>query len=212
MSGTDPHGQARADLEAQLQAWMLAAISGDRDSYERLLTRVGTMVRAYLMNWLNFSSRSPEKVEDLVQDVLLAIHKKKHLYRTDMPILPWIYAIAKYRLIDSIRAEKRRPQTVQWIDSWEEDFESATLGAASEAENTPESYAASQQDGAVETEELLAGLNPRQKQILLMAKSQEIPLHDIADQLNMSLSAVKVTIHRAVHLLRKTRAKNEKRD
>lgn len=85
------------------------SLRGDRVAYEKLLEQVAIMVRMYLHRTLGSRQGSVEKVEDLVQEVLISIHQKKESYRSSQPILPWVYAIARYRLIDSIRAEKRRP-------------------------------------------------------------------------------------------------------
>jgi RNA polymerase sigma-70 factor (ECF subfamily) len=91
---------------------MSRALEGDKTAYGLLLEKVAGMVSGYLMNCLGYQSRQPQKVEDLTQDVLVSIHKKKHLYDPSRPILPWIFAIARYRLIDAARADARRPRLV----------------------------------------------------------------------------------------------------
>lgn len=165
------------------------SLRGDKTAYESLLNKVATLVRGYLFNTMSQATRTDERIEDLVQDVLLAIHRKKHLYRPDMPVLPWLFAIARYRLIDHLRNEKRKP-----IVEWDDNFD------APEATPGPTHI-----DHAFEIEELLAHLSPRQKEILLLAKADGVPLAQIAERYQMSLSAVKVTIHRA---LNKVRSKN----
>ena len=46
--------------------------------------------------------------EDVVQETLLAIHLKRHTWRTDGAVLPWVFAIARYKLIDAFRRRGRR--------------------------------------------------------------------------------------------------------
>src|SRR3546814_13079632 len=46
--------------------------------------------------------------EDIVQETLLAIHMKRHTWRDDAPVTPWLYAIARYKLIDAFRRRGRR--------------------------------------------------------------------------------------------------------
>ena len=46
--------------------------------------------------------------EDVVQETLLAIHLKRHTWRADGPVLPWVFAIARYKLIDHLRKNKIR--------------------------------------------------------------------------------------------------------
>lgn len=98
--------------------------------------------------------------------------------------------MAKYRLIDHIRAEKRRPILAEW-----EEF-------LDPADPNPEIY---QDERFFRLEELLEGLSPRQKSILVLAKANGTPLAEIAKQFNMSLSAVKVTVHRALQKVRKNK-------
>lgn len=64
---------------------MSRSLLNDKDAYETFLKRVAVMIRGYLFNIMGSSSRTPEKIEDLVQDVLLAIHRKKHLYHPKRP-------------------------------------------------------------------------------------------------------------------------------
>jgi RNA polymerase sigma-70 factor (ECF subfamily) len=173
------------EFEAELQEGMRQSLLGNKEAYEKLLKRISVMVRGYLFKRLRPGSQ--EKVEDLVQDVLVAIHRKKHLYRLDMPLLPWLYAIAKYRLIDHFRAQKRRPAFVEWDETFDP--------AAPEKNRVSDTT-------LFELEELLESLSPRQREILFLAKGEGLPLADIAFRFNMSLSAVKVTVHRALQKLR----------
>jgi RNA polymerase sigma-70 factor, ECF subfamily len=177
---------SHSELETRLQGWMCAALDGDADAYVRLLEGVAAMARGYFLRAMSASARTPEKAEDLVQDLLVALHRKKHLYRRDRPFLPWIFAVARYKLIDSARADARRPSTVAWED-WHE-------GAAARREKL---------DAALELEEILDGLPERQRRALVLAKIDGLPLAAVAERLEMSLAAVKVTIHRALKALRK---------
>jgi RNA polymerase sigma-70 factor (ECF subfamily) len=165
---------------------MIRSLNNETHAYETLLKRVAVMIRGYLFNLLG-SARTEEKVEDLVQDVLIAIHRKKHLYHPTRAILPWLFAIARYRLIDQARADKRRPNTTILDETVDFSDDNHRLN----------------EEGAFVLEELLSDLSPRQKDILVLAKVDGIPLADIAQRFNMSLSAVKVTVHRTIQKLRK---------
>jgi RNA polymerase sigma-70 factor (ECF subfamily) len=179
-----PHATSE-ELETQLRESLLAALEGDREAYRSFLKRVASIVTAYLMKSMNPSQRTVEKVEELTQDILMSIDRKRATYRPEMPILPWIYAIARYRLIDSIRAEARRPKTVVWMEEHEQ------IAESSEPEND------------ADVEAMLADLNDRQREILTLAKLDEMPLAEVARKMGMSLSAVKVTVHRAILAIRK---------
>lgn len=175
------------ELEKELHGCMRLALEGDPVAYENLLSTVAKLVRGYLMNSIR-GREGVSMVEDLVQEVLLAIHIKKHLYRSDQPILPWIFAIARYKLIDAWRADKRRPSLVSL------DAEPEGMGGLEPAEPLHAQMP--------EWEDLLEGLTDRQKEILSLAKRDGMPLSQVAQKMNMSLSAIKVAIHRAIKLLR----------
>ena len=49
-------------------------------------------------------------IEDIVQETLLAIHQKRHTWREDMAVRPWLYAIVRYKVVDAFRARGRRVQ------------------------------------------------------------------------------------------------------
>ncbi len=48
-----------------------------------------------------------EDAKDLTSDVFIRGMEKIHLYKPDLPILPWLYGIAKNLCIDHIRKNKR---------------------------------------------------------------------------------------------------------
>src|SRR5579871_3572048 len=82
---------------------MLAALAGDASAYRRLLAALTGHLRAY------FSRRvGPASAEDLVQETLIAVHSRRATYDPALPLTAWVYGIARYKLIDEYRREKRR--------------------------------------------------------------------------------------------------------
>ena len=172
---------------------MLNALSGDATAYEAFLTQAAQELKSFLGRSGKLRGLLADRADDLVQDVLLSIHRKRDLYRPDMPILPWIHAIAKYRWIDSLRSERRRPEMTEWTEETEAEY---SLGA----ELPPSSQIEIDSD-------LLNALTQRQREILMLAKVEEVPLASIAKTYGISLSAVKVTVHRAIRAVRARRGK-----
>jgi RNA polymerase sigma-70 factor (ECF subfamily) len=192
---TQKKSEQKQALERELKEWMLLARGGDAAAYARFLERVGGMIRAY---FLNTSGRSmAHQADDLVQEVLIAIHRKKHLYDEKMPVLPWIYAIARYRLIDTFRASGRRIS----MEDWPTDPE-GRLEEIAGAEPTPEDTVVGTEEIQGDIEEALKGVSDKQREILILAKVQDVPLAEIARKYGMSVSAVKVTIHRVIKGIR----------
>ena len=89
--------------EMELKALMLASLDGNAASYRSLLDRLSGRLRAYYKGKLARVGRGATEAEDLVQEVLLAIHLKRHTYATGELFTPWIYTIARYKLIDYLR-------------------------------------------------------------------------------------------------------------
>jgi RNA polymerase sigma factor (sigma-70 family) len=48
-----------------------------------------------------------EEAKDLTSEVFIRAIEKIHLYKPDMPLLPWLYGIAKHLCIDHIRRKQR---------------------------------------------------------------------------------------------------------
>src|SRR5277367_6363609 len=46
--------------------------------------------------------------EDIVQDILFAVHLKRHTWDPNAPFAPWLFAIARNKLIDALRRRGRR--------------------------------------------------------------------------------------------------------
>lgn len=178
-------------MERDLRRDFTRALDGDGRAYAAFLGSVARMARGYLMRSRN-RAISVEAVEDLVQDVLLAVHNKRHLYERGRPVLPWLFAIARYRLIDHVRAQAARPPAVA-------------------LEELPESALAGDEalDRSLEVEGLLAGLSDKQRRALILAKLEGRPLREVGDRLGMSLAAVKVAVHRALALLRRRHGRND---
>jgi RNA polymerase sigma-70 factor (ECF subfamily) len=170
---------------------MLAGLEGDPDAYARFLGETARCVRDYLSSpsaTAGADALVDERVEELTQDILLGVHAKRHTYLPEMPLLPWILAIARYRLIDALRSDARSPETEPL------DRRHAELAAEASEESAISS---------LEIEAVLAGLGERQREVLTLAKLSDMPLAQVARKMDMSLSAVKVTVHRAIRTLRR---------
>jgi RNA polymerase sigma-70 factor (ECF subfamily) len=105
-SGDDQGAErAMAATDARLREWMVLSLAGDQAALTRLLDEAGGRLRIYFTRRL---ASSPLDVEDLVQEALLAIYAKRYSYDPSLPITPWIYTIARYKLVDHLRRQKHR--------------------------------------------------------------------------------------------------------
>jgi len=166
--------------------WMRAANRGDRAAYVRFLRAITPVLRGVVR--VRGASLGPEECEDVVQDVLLAIHLKRHTWNEGAPLRPWLYAIARHKVADAFRARGRR------VTVPIEDFEE-TLAAA----DVPD-------PGTVrDVNRALAALDPRAAEIVRSAGLRGETAAEIAGRLQMTEGAVRVALHRALRSLARWR-------
>jgi len=122
-----------------------------------------------------------DQSEDIVQDILLAVHLKRHTWDANAPFAPWLFAIARNKLIDALRRRGRR--VFVNID----DF----------AETIPDEPAA-ETASANEISTALQTLPPRQREVLQSIAVESASIKDTAAKFAMSEGAVRVALHRAL--------------
>jgi len=173
------------DVEETLRALLLLALAGDSEAYAVFLTQSGARLRAYFRRRL---STSPNEVEDLVQETLLALHNRRHTYEAAQRLTPWLYAIARYKLVDLLRAQLPRRRVEVSLD--DED-------GASELQPADVSPAESQRDLL----KLLETLPDRHRLPIVLVKIEGRSVAEAATATGMSESAIKVGIHRGLKKL-----------
>lgn len=186
MQKEEPDGRF-AETENRLRSWLLLGLAGDAAAYHSFLKALSAHLRAYFRKRL---FQRPDDVEDLVQETLLALHNQRHTYRSDQPLTAWVYAIARYKLIDLLRARAVREALNDPLNDPLDD--ELALFAASDSE-----AAEAKQD----LDQLLAGLPERQRLPIVHVKLEGLSVVETAQRTGMSESAVKVGIHRGLKAL-----------
>ncbi len=88
------------DRNARWSELLRQANRGDRAAYVAFLKDVAPVVRGVVAAR---ASGMREDCEDIVQEVLMAVHEKRHTWREGDPVTPWLYAIARYKAADAWR-------------------------------------------------------------------------------------------------------------
>jgi RNA polymerase sigma factor (sigma-70 family) len=91
--------------EGDLRALMIASLDGDAAAYRVLLETISWRLSLYFQRRL---SRDPAEVDDLVQETLMAIHNRRGTYDRSQMFTAWIFAIARYKLVDHFRRSGRK--------------------------------------------------------------------------------------------------------
>lgn len=158
------------------------AIAGDDAAYARFLTAITPMLRGLVR--AKGAGFDPADREDIVQNILLAVHLKRGTWQPDQPLRPWLYAIARYKVVDAYRARGKR------VSLPIEDFEDLLP--------EPEGPDPHERQDALTT---IARLDPRSADILRAAALEGESTAETGRRLNMSEGAVRVALHRALRRL-----------
>lgn len=173
--------------ELRLHALFLQGVQGDALAYRCFLQATATHLRAFLRRRL---SRWPDEVEDLVQESLLAIHNQRLSYDSGVPLTAWMYAIARYKLIDWLRRHARRDSLHDPIDDSHEGEQALFSSADETAGEARRDLAA-----------LLATLPEKQRGAIVHTKLEGLSVREAAGLLQMSEAAIKVAVHRGLKTL-----------
>ena len=191
----DPSGRAMASVDANPDAidagWsalMTAAQAGDKAAYGRLLRDCTPLIRRVVRRAL-----PPDRVDDVVQDVLLTIHRARHTYDPARSFSAWVVTISQRRAIDLMRQRGRH-------DRREVHAPAEYEGYAGEAEDGGRELALDRQGKALEA--ALSTLPPGQRQAIEALAVRQMSLDEAAGATGRTKGALKVNLHRALKSLR----------
>jgi RNA polymerase sigma-70 factor, ECF subfamily len=183
---------AATERDARDLRWsrlMAAAQGGDGRAFEELLRECLPLLRAICRARL----RDVNDAEDAVQDTLLTIHRARDSYNAARPFRPWLVAIAERRALDRVRSRGRRAGREVPMDLAGE-IASGERGAEAELDAQ---RAAATLRGAVQD------LSTAQRTALGLTKIEDLSLAEASRRSGMTVGALKVATHRAMHALRR---------
>ncbi len=140
-----------------------------------------------LMRYFAATRVSADEAEDLFQECWMRIHSSRHTYRPSEPVLPWIFAIARYTHLDGFRRRRR--------------IEAPEVLVADPPETQSQCQQSSTGDDA-RFAKLLESLPASQREVLLMLKVSGMSLEEVARATSCSLGSIKQKVHRACAKLR----------
>jgi len=185
-----------ATVEAKLKDLMVAGLNGDTAAHRNLLDQLSRRLRGYFRIRLERIGRSATEAEDLVQEALLAIHVRRHTYHPAEPFTPWVYAIARYKLIDHLRTTRAQVSDVPIEDAEDVLAQDEQAGAES----------------AHDLQKLLNGLPSKMRLAIQFVKIDGLSVAEAAIKGHMSESAVKINVHRGLKRLAAEIAREKRKD
>lgn len=177
--------------EVRWSGWMRASQTGDAEAFEKLLRQLLPRIRSQVFGRL----AGRDHAEDVVQNVLLSIHRSRHTYHSSRPFKPWLNAVVRNAVIDSARARRN-----EWRSQPFDDFEIASdepLPGMQSGQLSPELIAA------------LARLPESQREAVELLHLQDLSLDEAARRAGTTPGAFKVRAHRGRLRLRAILETNE---
>ncbi len=172
------------DRDKEWVLLMRASNAGDAGAYRQLLLQLTPALRTFARRGVARAGAAAADAEDIVQETLLAVHLKRQTWDAEAPFSPWLFAIARHKLIDALRRRGRRIELS--IDDFAE-----VLPASDEA---PSSVVA-------DVKRHLDGLPAGQRNVVRCIAVDGASIDEAAARLSMSNGAVRVALHRGLAAL-----------
>lgn len=169
-----------AASEDQLKAWMLGGLAGDPEAQAALLTALVPLLRSFYRRRVRCGA---DDIEDLVQETLIAVHERRATYDRDRAFTAWLFAIARYKMIDQFRRVARF-RTV-------EDFDTLLVSEGFEDESS----------ARIDVDRLLDGLPIKQARAIRDTHLEGFSVAESAAHTGLGISDVKVSVHRGLKAL-----------
>jgi RNA polymerase sigma-70 factor (ECF subfamily) len=175
--------------DSGFSALMAASQSGDSRAYQALLRACAPLAASMVRR----QGIPADRVDDVVQETLLTIHRARATYDPARPFLPWLRAIAQRRAVDALRTHGRTGAR----EIADDDAYLNHPGTEPQADATLD-----RADQARLLAEAIATLPPGQRQAVELLALRERSLEEAAGATGRSKGALKVNLHRAILALR----------
>lgn len=169
-------------IENELRSLMIAAQEGDGGAFKRLLQSLRRPLWGYVAGQLTCLGHNGSEAEDILQEVLIAIHKHRHTYDPAQRFTPWAYGIARYKLLDHLRRSRAAM---------------AALPLETAGEMATEDYLGAL-ESRVDAERLRAILPVHSRRAMKEVKLDGLSIAESAQGHGISEAAMKVRIHRGL--------------
>jgi RNA polymerase sigma factor (sigma-70 family) len=159
--------------------------AGDRAAFAEIFRRYAPLLLRVMQHQLG----RREDANDLVQQTFLQLHRSKQDFRRGSLLRPWLLTIAMNLRHRHFRRLGRHPEMPLELDLLEELHTGSRVPDAA--------------DAGCDVKALLAGLPAEQREVIILHWIEGLPFNEVAVQVGVSLSAVKVRAHRGYVAIRK---------
>jgi RNA polymerase sigma-70 factor (ECF subfamily) len=181
MSRSAPNGLEGGRMRAgedQLRTMMIGGLDGNAADHAALLRALIPLLESFYRR-----RAGADDVDDLIQDTLIAVHTRRATYDRDRPFTAWLFAIARYKMVDHFRTNRRNVPI--------EGLEDILI-----AEGFQDSS-----DARMDVDQLLGTLPPKQARMIRATHIDGMSVADAASADGIGASDVKVSVHRGLKAL-----------
>lgn len=181
-----PHNSDISDTKSLWREWAVKAQQGDKNAYGLLLRDIAPYIRNVVAPGL----ANQDWADDITQDVLLSVHKSLKTYDGSCDFTPWLHAVINFRKHDFLRSHYRLQKRKEQVEA--------------QAETTRAYVTDTMRTGELrDMEKALDMLPDKQRRIFTLVKIKGYTSREAANRMDMSVSAVKISVHRATKRLQK---------
>ena len=155
-----------------LEQWVERASRGDREAFKKIYQEFKEMV--YRACWA--ATLEKESTKDLFQEIWLKVYLGFPTLKETRKFPGWLRAIVNRKIIDYIRSKEKEKSVCL----------SENLDFAQISDPTT----------TIEVQKLLNYLSPKERYLFYLHYFEGLSLKEIAEELGLNLSTVKMTLHR----------------
>lgn len=165
--------------EDELRGLMISGLDGNAGDHAALLRLLVPILRGFYRR----RSGDGDDIEDLVQETLIAVHTRRVTYDRDRAFTAWLFAIARYKMIDHFR-RNRRTQPIEGLEDIlvAEGFEDAS-------------------SARIDVNDLLEILPAKQAGMIRATRIDGLSIAEAAEAHGIGESDAKVSVHRGLKTL-----------
>ncbi len=166
--------------EDELRRLMISGLDGVAGDHATLLRLLVPLLRGFYRRRANGAE---DDIEDLVQETLIAVHVRRATYDRDRVFTAWLFAIARYKMIDHFRRTRRLEPI--------ENFEDVLIVEGFEDES----------GARMDIDDMLETLPDKQAQMIRATRIDGLSIAEAARAARIGESDVKISVHRGLKAL-----------
>lgn len=173
-------------------------LAGNQQAFEALVQRYSTS----LFNFIHHFMGDQDLACDILQQVFLQLFLSLSTLRTDEPLKPWLFQVARNRCVDELRRAKRKGAIhFSELETNGEDEELSGIFEIPDTEPLPDEWAERRELRQL-LHQAIQMLPARFRSVVLLRYSAQMTFAEIGEVLHMPEATAKTYFQRAKPLLR----------